>query len=452
MGSGMTVMYTQFFSFPILSYILTPRLVLVAAGIALAAGVVGTLGSVRQAIVLPPAEAMRPEPPAQYGPTLLERLGLSHVFSNTTRMVLRHIERTPMKSAMSILGIAMAVGILIVGRSTADGIFYMISIVFDLQQRQEVTVSFIEPKGREALHAMANMSGVLHAEPFRTVSARIRHGHRSRRTGLMGLETDARLYQPLDENVKRIKLPEGGVLLSKKMAEMIGAKPGDRLIVEALEGTRPVREVVVSGLATEFLGTTPYMEIGSLNRMMEEGRLISGVHLVCDAKEVDQLYRRLKETPQVLGVLVKESAVNNFKKTMAETLLIMVAFQTAFSMVIAFGVIYNAARMAVAERGRELASLRVLGFTRAEISQILLGELAVLTATAIPLGLLMGHVTSMGVMKAFDTELFRIPFHLEPWTYGRAVLVVLVAAVVSGLLVRRKLDHLDLIAVLKTKE
>jgi putative ABC transport system permease protein len=259
-------------------------------------------------------------------------------------------------------------------------------------------------------------------------------------------------YQLIDDRIRRIDVPQGGLLLSEKLAELIGARPGDTVTVEILEGSRPTREVIVSGLAKEFLGTTPYMEIGSLNSMMREGSVVSGVYVRCDAKYSDDLYRTLKSMPLVAGVSVKEAALHNFRKTLAETLLMMVMFQTAFSMVIAFGVVYNAARLAVSERSRELASLRVLGFTRTEISAILLGELAVLTLVGIPVGLVLGYWGAYGTVSTFDTELFRLPFHLESATYARAVVVVLVAAVISGLIVRRKLDHLDLIAVLKTKE
>lgn len=452
MGHGMTVMYTQFFSFPILQYYLTPRLVLIAAAIALAAGFLGTAGSVRRAVILPPAEAMRPEPPAQFRPTILERLGLSRFFSNTTRMVLRHLERTPLKSAMSILGIALAVGVLILGRCTADGILYMIDVVFTLQRCEHLTLTFVEPRGKRVLNEIQHLPGVMSVEPFRSVPARLRFEHRWRRTGIIGLQENAMQYQLVDDQIRRMDVPKGGLLLSEKLAQLIGAQPGDTITVEVLEGSRPTREIVVSGLAKEFLGTTPYMEISSLNAMMREGSLLSGVYVRCDSKQADELYRTLKKMPFVAGVSVKEAALQNFRKTLAETLMMMVMFQTAFSMVIAFGVVYNAALLAVSERSRELASLRVLGFTRMEISSILLIELAILTLIGIPVGLVLGYFGSYGAVSTFDTELFRLPFHLDASTYGRAVVVVLVAATISGLIVRRKLDHLDLIAVLKTKE
>lgn len=453
LGRSMTQVYTTFFNFPILLYVLSPRILCLAAAVAVLAGFLGTVGSVRRAVALPPAEAMRPEPPAEYRPTVLERVGLTRVFSNTTLMIVRHLERTPVKSAMSVLGIAMAVAVLVLGRVGADAIFRVVAIVFDYQQRQDVVVSFIEPRGYRAVYELGRLPGVMRVEPIRTVPARLKFGHRHRRTAVVGLSPDADLFRLIDERLRPVSPPEDGVILGEKLAELIGARVGDRVTLEVLEGARPTREVLVVGVVQEFLGNAPYMNIAALNQLLQERRTASGAYMRVDSIYLDELYRTLKETPGVAGVTVKKAAVENFEKTMAEMMSIMTAFNVAFSVVIAVGVVYNAARIAVAERGRELASLRVLGFTRGEISAVLLGELAVLTAIAVPAGLLLGHALAWFVAKiSFDTELFRIPFHLETTTYARAVVVVLAAAVVSGLVVRRKLDHLDLIAVLKTKE
>lgn len=453
LGRTMTVMYTEFFNFPVLEYRLSSRNLMLAAGVAILSGLLGTFGSVRRAVILPPAEAMRPEPPAQYRPTILERLGLARFFSNTMLMILRHLERTPVKSAMSILGIAMAVAILVLGRVGVDSILRVISIVFDYQQRQDVIVTFVEPRSIRAIHELEHLPGVIRVEPLRSVPAKIRLGHQYRRAGVIGLSPDATLYRLINAQIRAVSLPEDGMVLGDKLAELIGAKAGDTVTLEVLEGARPVKEILVVGLVSEFLGSSPYMDMRALNALMVEGSNVSGAYVRADSLWMGDLYAALKKTPGVASVTIKEAAVDNFRETMGEMMFIMTAFQMTFAVIIAFGVVYNAARIAVSERGRELASLRVLGFTRVEISWILLGELAILTVVAIPVGLGLGYLLAWVVSEmAFDTDMFRIPFHLEAATYARAILVVVVAAIVSGLFVRRKLDHLDLIAVLKTKE
>jgi putative ABC transport system permease protein len=247
-------------------------------------------------------------------------------------------------------------------------------------------------------------------------------------------------------------LPAEGLVLSLKLAEVLGARAGDRVIVEVLDGRRPVQAVAVAGIVEEYMGTSAYMHIDAVRRLAGEGGTLSGGVLRVDPQYTAVLYDRLKATPMVAGVALKRSAIESFQNTLAETFYVMIFFNLLFSSVIAFGVVYNAARVSLSERSRELASLRVLGFTRGEISFILLGELAVVILLAIPAGLLLGYAAAGALVAAFNTELYRFPLVITPRTYAYAASAVLVAAAVSGLAVRRRLDHLDLVAVLKTRE
>jgi putative ABC transport system permease protein len=249
-----------------------------------------------------------------------------------------------------------------------------------------------------------------------------------------------------------VALPEEGIVLNSKLAELLGVKPGDNLSIEVLEGSRRIRDVPITGLTTEFLGTMCYMNLRALNRLLGEGDSLTEAYLKADDNKVDDLYRRLKDAPRVANVAIKKVAIKSFRDTVMENMLQMQFFNVIFACIIAFGVVYNTARIALSERGRELASLRVLGLTRGEISFILLGELAILTLMALPLGIVMGWVLVKVLCMFLDTEMYRIPFIVEPATYGFSVTVVIVAAILSGLVVRRRLDQLDLIGVLKTRE
>ncbi|MCC6390783.1 MAG: FtsX-like permease family protein, partial [Bryobacterales bacterium] len=123
-----------------------------------------------------------------------------------------------------------------------------------------------------------------------------------------------------------------------------------------------------------------------------------------------------------------------------------------FAGIISFGMVYNGARIALSERGNEMASLRVLGFTQGEVARILLGEQALLTAAAIPLGWLLGYGICAFLSLRLSTELYRIPLVVTRQVYLFSALVVIGSAVLSGVLVARRLRRLDLIAVLKTRE
>jgi putative ABC transport system permease protein len=452
LGKGMTVMYQRFYRFPVLAFELSGRVALEACAISLAAAILGALGAVRRAVRLPAAEAMRPEAPARYQATFLERLGLKRFLSQPGRMILRQLERRPVRSLLAALGIALSAAIMVAGRFSLDSIDYIIDFQFHAAQREDVSVGFIEAKPARALHEAEHLPGVRRAEPFRAVAARLRHGHRSRRVAITGLSSDADLHRVLDRSWKRIALPAEGLVLSDKLAEILEVRRGETLSVELLEGKRDVREVAVAGIVEEFLGTSAYMELNALNRLMGEAPRVSGAFLMVDDNDLDALHKRLKKTPAVAGVLIRRAALASFEETIAENLAIFTAFNILFAGVIAFGVVYNSARIALSERGRELATLRVLGLTRAEISYILLGELAALTAIGVPVGLVLGYLLASWAVAAFETELYRFPLIIDSATYGFAAATVLVSAVVSGLIVRRRLDRLDLVAVLKSRE
>ncbi len=452
LGRNLTIMYTTFYRFPLFGFHWSPSVVASALLISSAAAVVGTLAAVRRAVRLPPAEAMRPEPPAVYRPTLIDRTGLGDLLPQAARMIFREIERKPVKAALTVLGISMAVSVLILGSFTLDAINYIINFQFVLSQRQDVIVAFVEPASADALHDLEHLPGVVQVEPIRSAPTWFRFGHRSRRVGVLGLIPGGRLYRLLNTDEQQVPVPRDGLLLSSKLAELLEVRLGDRVRVEVLEGEQPIREVPVTAMVTEYGGTNAYMDIYALHRLLREGNTLTGAFITVEGDRAEELYRTLKDTPRISGVTIKEASVQSFRETIAENLGNIRFFNMLFATVIAFGVVYNSARISLSERSRDLATLRVIGFTRAEISAILLGELAVLTLAAVPVGLLIGYLFAAWATLGLDTEVYRIPLVIGRQTYGFAVFVVLAGTVISGLIVRRRLDHLDLVSVLKTRE
>jgi putative ABC transport system permease protein len=313
-------------------------------------------------------------------------------------------------------------------------------------------VTFTDPTSYRALFDLESQPGVEHVEAFREVPVRLRHGHRSYSTGIRGMEPGGDIQRLLDVNLNPVALPRDGLLLTDYLAKLLDVHAGDRITVEVLEGDRPVRETTVVGLVKEYMGVSGYMDLHALNRFMREGSAISGAYLSVDSAQLPELFTRLKNMPRVAGVAERVQEIRNFNKVMNETMLFFTYVATVFAVIIAFGVVYNSARIALTERSRELASLRVLGMTRAEISYILLGELGILTLMAIPLGLWLGVEMCYFIARNMQNDLYRVPVVLVPSTYAFAVMVVLISAALSGLIVRRRLDRLDLIAVLKTAE
>jgi putative ABC transport system permease protein len=448
MGQMIAGIYNDFFKFPLLLYYLSPAVVIGAAGMTVAAGVLGAFSAVRRAVRIPPAEAMRPEPPARYRQSVFEsrRLGMAG------RMVVRNISRHPLRAAASIVGVAFAAAILVVGFVFMDAMDHMIANQFFVAERQDVTVSFVEPRSPDARYALERLPGVLAVEPQRIVPARIRAGHRHRNLAITGVSPNAELRRIVDQQGRVTSVPPSGLVLSRLLADTLGVSAGDTVAVEVLEGRRPVYELPITALVDDVLGLSAYTNMDALHALMREGDVLSGASLLVDSGEEARLNRELKRLPAVAGAGFKGAVLRNFRELLAANLSLSIALNVFFAGIIAFGVVYNAARVSLSERSRELASLRVLGFTRAEISLILLGELAALTAVALPVGGALGYGMAAGTLHALDSEVYRFPLVVSRESIAWAFLTVIAATIVSALVVRRRLDRLDLVAVLKIRE
>ncbi|SDB26509.1 putative ABC transport system permease protein [Desulfonatronum thiosulfatophilum] len=451
LGQQLAEIYRDFFRFPYLEYHISPRVITIGAVVTLAASLLGALFAVRKAVGLPPAEAMRPEPPPVFRITLVERLGLQRFLAQPTRMILRNMERRPLKTLLSMAGIGLACGILMVGRFQEGSVDYLIKVQFGLAQRDDLTVTFIEPTSRRVLHDLEALPGVYLAEPMRVAGVRLHRGHASHRTTIQGLAEDGDLFRILDEDLRVIAVPPEGLVLGDYLAEILDVRIGDSVEVELLEGRRERLTVPVTGMVREFTGASAYMRLDALNRILREGSAVSGAYLAVDPEFRGEVLRRLKDSPRVAGVTDRQAAILNFYDTMADMVLTFAFFSTLLAGSIAFGVVYNSARIALTERSREMASLRVLGFTRGEIGFILLGEMAVLTIAAIPVGFLIGIGLIAYIVQGIDSELYRIPMILEPRIFSFAATVILVASAVSWLVVARRLKNLDLVGVLKSR-
>ncbi len=451
-ASEINEMYASFYRFPLLRYAPSPTVIALAIGVSAFAAFVGAGIAVRRVLRLPPAEAMRPEPPASFRPGVLERSGLASRVPASVRMIWRNLARRPARAALSLVGLGLAVAILVVGYYFIDAIEHLAFVQFRTVQREDMTIAFHDPQPARARYEIEALPGVMRAEPFRVVPARLRHEHAVRRVPLFGLEPGGELRRIVNADLQVLPLPSEGVVLTTKLAEILRVEAGDTLTVEVLEGSRPVRTVRVAGLADELIGLSAYMDARALHRLMREGETISGAFLQVDAAKASTLHGELKRMPAVAGSTTRMAALRGYEETLAQSLGVFTTVLVAFASVIAVAMVYNSARIALSERGRELASLRVLGFTRREVAALLLGEQGGLVLLAIPLGFWIGYRICALLAAAYQWELFRLPLVVSERTYAFAVLVIAGAGVFSGWIVRRRLDRMDLVAVLKTRE
>ncbi|MEZ5352165.1 MAG: FtsX-like permease family protein [Bryobacteraceae bacterium] len=451
-GHALSRLYSDFFRFPHLDYRLDPNIVAVGVVIALVSAVAGAWLAVSSILRLQPAEAMRPPTPPAFHTGILERTGIAAALPLTARFVIRNLARHPLKAGVTVIGISLAIAILLVGRYFYDSLSYLTHVQFAVVERQSATVTFPEIRSPSVVSSLANLPGVLRVEPFRFVPVRLRSGHRSYRTAIQGIPPSPRLHLLIDSNLRPVSLPPQGLVMNGTLARILRVRPGDRVTVEVLEGTRPVRSIRVAALVDELIGTNVYAQLPALHRMLGEAPAYSGAWLDADPVLSSSLYSRLKAMPLIDGVNIREAMIESFEKTIADSLLISVGILSVFAAVIAFSIVYNSVRIALSERSHELASLRVLGFTRREVAVILLGEHLFLSACAIPAGLAVGHLFCAALAKSLETELYRLPVVLSTRSYVYSLGIVAIATLFSTILVARGVWRLDLIQALKTRE
>lgn len=452
MGNGLAHMYARFYRFPFLDWEIGAHVWWMAVAFAVGAGALGTAQGLWRAFRLPPAEAMRPEAPVAFRRTLSERIGLGNWLDAAARMVLRNLERRPLRSLLSVIGMGLSCGILVMSSLQKNAIDEMLAVQFGLALRDDLTVTFVEPRGWPAVAELTALPGVLAVEPFRSSAVTLRNGHRQYQTAIQGLDQGASLKRVLDARLRTVAIPNEGLLLTDFLAKELHLRPGDAVAVHFMDGRRETVEVPLASSVTEYLGVGAYADRDWLNRLRQEGDQVSGVYMSVDQARKADVIRALRDRPLVAAVSDRQAAIASFRQTMAENILVFTFVATLMAASIAAGVVYNSARIILSERARDLASLRILGYTRKEVRGLLAGELATLTFLALLPGFAMGYLLSAMLVDGMQSDLYRIPLVIRPSGFAFAGAVLLMAAAASGWLVLRRLNKLDLIAVLKTRE
>lgn len=452
LGSYVTRLFGDFFRFPFLVFSQKPSTYLLAGGLSLAAAAIGGGRAVREVVKLPPAIAMLPPAPAVFQHLLPERWSLHRLLSQSMVMMFRSITHHPLRSALTMLGISLATGILVVSLFVSDTMENLIDVTYFLADRQDATISFNERRSAVVLNQVARLPGVLAVEPRRIMPVRIRFGSVARRITLSGYQRDADLSRIIDVNLRPVTLPESGLAISSMLAKSLGAKVGDLVEIDLLEGQRRTITVPIASLVEDYFGIRAMMDATALSRLMREGPTVDSVNFTFDSGKKDELYAAIKSMPTVSGVALQDMSLRNFRETVALLVTTMGGIYAGLASLIAFGVVYNNARISLSERARDLASLRVLGFTQGEVLRILLLELALLTLLAQPLGWLIGYGLAWIMRTQLAGEIMRVRLVVEHSTYAMVSLIVIAAAGASALVVRSRVNALDMVAVLKTRD
>jgi|SRR5579863_1549684 len=451
-GAYITGLFGSLLHFPFLVFIKSADVYVLAGALSLVAGVGGAIRALQKVVTLPPAVAMQPPAPARFRRLLPARFAMIKLVSQPTLMMLRNISHHPLRAAFTMAGMALAPAIIIVSLFLIDTTEDLIGVTYFVSDRQDASVNFIERRPQNVLSQIARLPGVLAVEPYREVPVRIRNGSVERRVMISGRPRNADLRRIIDADLRPVELPESGLALSAWLAQILGVRVGDSVEVDLLEGPRRTVSLPVAALIEDFFGIQGMMDFEALARLMREAPAVTSVSLSLDANKLDAFYDAMKATPTASGVGLQRESLVNFRTLLAPIETKMGDIYAGFAAIIAIGVVYSSALISLSERARELARLRVLGFTRGEVLQMLLVDLGLLTLLAQPLGWAAGYLLSSTMKMQLSGELMRGRLIVEHSSYAMASGIVIVAAMLSALMVRNRVNQLDLIAVLKTRE
>lgn len=452
LGVAMTELYARFYRFPTLRFDMPNGVIAGSIALSAFAAVLGAIGAVRTVIKLPPAEAMRPESPKSFKPGILERIPLFRRLDPVMAMIWRNIERRPAKSAIGVLMIGLAMAILVIGRSMFDMFDTLMDVQFNSAMRSDAVVAFTQNRSSNVIYDLQHLPGVMSVETFRAVPADLVHGQHSKRLAITSINEQADLNRVVDMHGRPVRIATNGLTLTDYLADQLELKIGDTVTVKLLEGDRRELKVPLAGTVSEMFGVQAYMASAALSALMREQGSVSGAYVLLDEQRMDEFSRSVKATPAVASVLVRKTAIQSFDENYRENMDISTFYMVLFAVIIAFGVVYNSARIALSERATELASLRILGLTNMEITVILLGEQLILTLLAVPVGAVIGGLVVLWLPTAFASELMRFPAMLTMRNFGLGTLTITSVTLLTGLLLRRRLRKLDLISVLKSRE
>ena len=451
-GSVITRLLANYMRFPHLESQFSWRAFLLASVFSAAAAMAGSLLAVRRAARLSPAVAMQPPAPAVFRKGLVERLGPWRLLDQPSRMIVRSLERYPARAGLTAAGLAVSLSLLIGSQFLFGSLDEIVDQAYYRARHWTDVIGFAEARDARAVREAARLPGVTAAEPVRQAAVKVRAGGRAERAAVTGLDPGAVLEGPLDAAGRAIPREGRGVILSESLAARLAVAPGDRVELEVTEGRRPRVVLPVTAVSRDYAGLSVFMARGELNRLMGDGDLASGAELLVGADQRPAFYRAVERAPQIAGAISRDDTVAQWRATVAQTMTTEMSFYLGFAAAIAFGVAYNVSRISLADRARDLATLRVLGFASGECAYILLGELGILALVAVPIGLLGGLGLAQLLVAAFAHQDLTLPLVITAHSYGVSFATYLTAVIVAGGLVGRRIWRLDLVAVLKTRE
>ncbi len=452
--SGLTAVYGTMFTMPYIAPHFYPGVMGIGLVIGIVFSLLGSLKGVRNAMRLEPAEAMRPPPPERGGKVLPERIpALWRLLPFRWKMIMRAVFRNPFRSGVTIFAGMISTAMILATVTMTDALDYLMEYQFDKMNHHDISVSLRDAEGDDIMTEITRLPGTAYAEQQLAVPCDLRRGGVSKRTAVTGLTQAHRLTTPLDKDGKPIRIPEQGLLLTKKLAEILDVQPGDTLHLRPLIGERREIEAPVVATYQTYMGLSAYADIGYLSRLLGEESAANTMLLRQQpGSDMEPFYAAIAKRPAVVGFAERERALNQVEEEFGQMMNVSLFIMVFIAGCVAFGSVFNSALVSLSERQREVGTLRVLGYTPLHVAEIFSGESFMLNFIGIVFGMGLGVALAYGLSVAYNTELYRFPTVVYPQRVVEAALIMAFFITAAQLVILRMIRKLDWLEVLKVKE
>jgi putative ABC transport system permease protein len=450
---GLMQLYKGFFQFPNFTYHAYPDLLLAGMVISVVFAVAGTAKGVWRVLQLHPAEAMRPRPPERGGAIGLERFQpLWRRLGFRTHIALRGLFRNYGRSLTAVICSLLSVAIIFAALTMRHSMHYLVEYQFEQIGHSDADLALRDARSMDSLFEARRLVGVSYAEAVYGLGADLRLGRVSRRMSITGLAAGHHLTTPLDERMQPIDIPPAGLVLSTKLAELLHAQVGDQLELTPVLGHRLPRQVPVASIVKEYMGLVAYADLAYLSHLVDEPPMLNSIQLAVEPSRVNDLYRAVKDQPDVAGIGVRSQTKANIVNTLLRTMIFSISLIVLFAGIIAFGSILNASLIEIADRTRDIATFRVLGYRPLQVAGIFFRENGLIFGVGLLVGIPFGYVMVRIISRVYNTELFRMPVIVSRDIVLLAAGLSCLFVLIAQWFVFRQIRRLDWLEGIKVKE
>ena len=453
MGVGMTKLYNQYFNLPLGDVKIYGEFVVPAFMLTLFFCLFAGYNSCKAIFKIMPSEAMREKSPQSGKKIIVEKIDLIwRNISYLEKIIIRNLFRYKKRALLISIGVIFSSAILLVALSMSDSMNFMIKQQYGNIQDYDIKVKLSKLISVEELNNIKNITHVKELEPVLETGVEISNGWKSKNVGFTALVKDPQMYKVEDKNGNAISIPKNGILISEKLANTLGVKVNDSVNIKFYFPGKDKKEMVVKGIVVQYLGLSTYTSMDNLNGILGEGMIASSAVLKLDNINFEnEVKDKLRDMPNVTSVESKTDSLNALLKTMGG-MEASIGVYIILSGILLIAVLYNIATINIFERQRELATLKVLGFTNNEVKKLIFNENYIIVIFGMIIGLPFGKWLGAYLMASSSTDAYTIPYIIEIKTYIIAIILTLLFTAITNLTLMKKIKALDMIEVLKNKE